>query len=257
MTDFIGSITLPLALSAAAFGPLSGWFAGRRDRNPVVWLALGAALGPIALVLLGVAPPGACPSCDAKVAGWPSVCPVCGTPFDERRTVPAGDVSVMDLSQSGGTFQRQDVGTPIQLPVGRPPRARLGPSAQMPVGVMAGGTVARPGGHPVVDSAEVLATGVYFGGTVSLSVGSRYAVARHGRLLRILGPVDRDPSTIVIERSLQGLTATAIGERLIISEARGERLAIALGALAGANGPELELALSIPADQATTRPASG
>jgi len=259
LTDFIGAVSLPLALSAALFGPLAGWFAGRRDRHPVTWLALGAALGPIALLLLGLAPPGHCPRCDTTVRGWPSECPVCGEPFSDRvaqgsrrgRVASARGITTMDIPP-----ERSDSSSPIPLPVGRAPRARAAVRSDVPIGVLAGGTVARPQ-HQAVDSSEVLATGVYFGGTASLIVGSRYAIARHGRLLRLLGPVDRDPAAIAIERSLEGLTATAIGERLIISEARGDRLAIAFGALAGANGPELEIALSLPAERATSRPASG
>jgi hypothetical protein len=88
-------------------------------------------------------------------------------------------------------------------------------------------------------------------------VGSRYVIVRHEDRLRLLGPVDRDPSVIALERPLAALTATAIGERLVITEGRGDRLAVALGSLAGANGPQLEVALSQPPDEpADARPAS-
>ena len=43
--------------------PVTGWFARRRYRSPVVWFALAALTGPIATILLAVAPPGRCPNC--------------------------------------------------------------------------------------------------------------------------------------------------------------------------------------------------
>jgi hypothetical protein len=111
-----------------------------------------------------------------------------------------------------------------------------------------------------VDAGEVLATAIYFGGTTGLMPGSRYAIVRHGSVLRLLGPVDQDPSAVALERPLAGLTATAVGERLVIAAGAGDRvkMAIALGAFAGASGPQLEAALSIPGEQGSDRwPASG
>ena len=256
MTEVIGSLFPLFVLSATLFGPLAGWFAGRRDRHPVVWLLFGALLGPLALLILAVAPPGRCPTCDFPVQGWPLRCPNCDTPFRGRTRTDVGK-RPLRREIDDATGRQGDRTSPIPLPVGRAARARVERGADRPVGVRAGGTVARPGELHGLEATEVLATGVYFGGTARMIVGSRYAIARHGNQLRLLGPVDRDPSTIALERSLSAVTATAIGDRLIISEARGDRLAIALGALAGANGPQLELALSVPAERAPGQPASG
>jgi hypothetical protein len=110
------------------------------------------------------------------------------------------------------------------------------------------------------DAAEVLATAVYFGGTAGLAVGGRYVIVRHGPLFRLLGPVDLDPTRVALERPLARLTATAIGERLVVTEGDGARVSMALGmgALAGMNGPDLELALTTPeGSTADRRPASG
>jgi hypothetical protein len=106
----------------------------------------------------------------------------------------------------------------------------------------------------------VLATAVYFGGTAGLAVGGRYVIVRHDPVLRLLGPVDLDPTRVALERPLARLVAASVGERLIITEADGGRvpLALGLGALAGMTGPELEVALA--ARQPSTedrRPASG
>ncbi len=257
MTD--GSLIPLLALSATLFGPVAGWFAGRRDRHPVVWLVFGALLGPLALLVLAVAPPGRCPTCDASVAGWPSRCPICETPFSARTRGQVGKrpLRARAVEFDEGMTGAGGRGSPIPLPVGRAARPRSERRGEGSVGVLAGGTVARPSDLHSIEATDVLATGVYFGGTARLIVGSRYAIARHGTQLWLLGPVDRDPAIIALERSLSAVTATAIGDRLIISEARGDRLAIAFGALAGANGPQLELALSIPAERASGRPASG
>jgi hypothetical protein len=163
------------------------------------------------------------------------------------------DISARPAAATSGAAEAQ---MPIPLPVGRAPRPRAPRSGDVPVGVRAGATIAVPPDH--ADAGEVLATGVYFGGTAGLVVGSRYAIVKHGLQLRLLGPVDRDPSAIALERPLAGLTATAIGERLIISEGSGNRLAIALGSFAGASGPELEVALSMPPERpANVRPVSG
>jgi hypothetical protein len=257
LIEVVGTLIPLFALSATLFGPLTGWYAGRRDRHPVAWLVFGALLGPIALLILAVAPPGRCPSCDFPVDGWPSRCPICEWPFSARTRGQVGrrPLRAPAYEPDAGTAGPGERTSPI--PIGRAARARSERRAETSVGVRAGGTIARPAELHALDATDVLATGVYFGGTARLIVGSRYAIARHGTQLRLLGPVDRDPGVIAVERPLSAVTATAIGDRLIISEARGDRLAIALGALAGANGPQLELELSVPAERSSGRPASG
>jgi len=259
LIEVVGPLIPFFALSATLFGPVAGWFAGRRDRHPVVWLVFGALLGPIALLVLAIAPPGRCPSCDFPVEGWPSRCPNCEWPFSARTRGQVGrrPLRAKAFGIDEGTGRRGEPSSPIPLPIGRAPRARSERRGETSVGVLAGGTVARPAELHSLEATDVLATGVYFGGTARLIVGSRYAIARHSTQLRLLGPVDRDPAIVALERPLSAVTATAIGDRLIISEARGDRLAIALGALAGANGPQLELELSLPAERASGRPASG
>lgn len=271
MFELSGPITL-LALSAVIFGPLCSWYAGRRGRGQVVWLAFGALLGPVALLLLGMAPPGRCPACDEPVAGWPVVCSMCGEPL--RQEAPAAVTAetpeapaappleprivapVFQVAASAAEHAERGVTgpEPIPLPVGRAPRPRRPERDDLPVGVRAGATVVRP--DELAGTDEILATGVYVTGSSSLVVGSRYAIARRGASLRILGPLDFDPTALALERRLAILTVTAIGERLVISETDG-RLAIAFGGLAGANGPQLEVALASARDLADdARPMS-
>jgi len=290
LTDLIGSFGPVFVVSAAIFGPVSGWLAGRRDRHPVVWLAFGALLGPLAVLLLSAAPPGRCSMCDTPVRGWASICQVCGAPLtiaagagryqaQERMPIativaapePAAQrvyappsaalrtapVLTMLATQGVESRAEPDVAPPpIRLPIERSARPRRPEFSDR----AAGGASRSPYDGDPGAAQEVLATAVYFGGTAGLAVGGRYVIVRQGPLFRLLGPVDLDPTRVALERPLSRLVAVAVGERLVITEGDGARvsLAIGMGALAGMNGPELELALAAPeASPADRRPASG
>ena len=101
-----------------------------------------------------------------------------------------------------------------------------------------------PESHAPIQAAEVLATGVYFGGTARLVVGSRYAIVRHGSILRLMGPLDSDPSVVAVECSLDRMTATVIQDRLVVSDSEGGGLSFAIGSLAGTTGSQLEDSLA-------------
>jgi hypothetical protein len=77
----LDNLPLVVALTAGVFAPISGWLATRRSRNAALWFVFGALIGPVAPVLLAIAPPGRCPVCDAPVDGWPTACEQCGTAF--------------------------------------------------------------------------------------------------------------------------------------------------------------------------------
>jgi hypothetical protein len=66
-------------VSALIFGPVAGVLARRVDRSPLVWLVYGAILGPIAVGLVVLAPPGRCPVCGTPTAGWSPRCIACGS----------------------------------------------------------------------------------------------------------------------------------------------------------------------------------
>ena len=81
----------------------------------------------------------------------------------------------------------------------------------------------------------VLASAIYVTGTRGLQAGSRYGIALVGYDLRILGPVDTDPTAVAILHSLRGVDATGLQGRLIITagDGRRDRLALVFMAVAG------------------------
>jgi len=79
--DAFGAAIPFLIVAALVFGPAAAWLASRRLRNPAAWLVLGALLGPVALVLLAIAPAGRCPACGEPTHGFASTCATCGSPL--------------------------------------------------------------------------------------------------------------------------------------------------------------------------------
>jgi hypothetical protein len=65
---------------------------------------------------------------------------------------------------------------------------------------------------------EILATGVFVGGSVHLSLGARYAIARRKRTFEVLGPVDIAPGALRLEHPMAGLDATVVADRLVVTE---------------------------------------
>ncbi len=85
-------------------------------------------------------------------------------------------------------------------------------SAGRPRAAEAGGTA-----EAATVDFRILTTAVYVTGSSPLVSGCRYIIGIHGPHLRILGPVDVDPSAVTMERSLAGLDATANTGRLVVS----------------------------------------
>jgi hypothetical protein len=65
---------------------------------------------------------------------------------------------------------------------------------------------------------EFLATGVFVGGSVHLSLGARYAIARRRRTFEVRGPVDIAPGILRLEHPMAGLDATVVADRLVVTE---------------------------------------
>lgn len=79
------------------FGTAAARLAVRRRRRPRTWAIFGAIIGPAALALLELAPPGRCWSCAAPTQGWLTLCPWCGEDIRE----PVGDAPVEEVRVRG------------------------------------------------------------------------------------------------------------------------------------------------------------
>ncbi len=298
------------------FGVAAAMFAIRRRREPGTWAFFGAILGPAALALLRVAPPGRCWSCAAPTEGWLTLCPWCGEdvrepvrhlPVEEVRTPaqltviegnapraprasrpsrettsrPQARYATDNASAARSTTvtnapreatpgprgvdsapreRRIDLSAPTPLaeqarrmpaataaaasaslqPAADPVRrlkASLGGSTQSP-----GAATARAPAPTIhIGLSEeprsiVLASAIYVTGSRGLQAGSRYGIALFGDDLRILGPVDVDPSAVAIRHALRGMDATGLQGRLIVTATDGRRDQLALVFMSVAGG---------------------
>jgi hypothetical protein len=73
-----------LIASAILFAPLASWLALQRARSWAIWFVFGVVLGPIASLLLILAPPGRCSACGTRTVGWPRSCANCGLIFGSQ-----------------------------------------------------------------------------------------------------------------------------------------------------------------------------
>jgi len=233
-----------------------------RDREPVVWLAFGAVLGPIALALLLAAPPGRCRSCLTPTRGWLTVCAWCHqdvrvVPVQTRRLLAKMNATPIPVQRSG----RLDHARPVDS--SRPPRGRV--AASRPSGFalpLVGGAVHRAAvrmstaisrrrttrtpaattiaattiaatTRPTIEARSV-ATATYIAGTTALEPGGRYVIEVGRARLRLLGPVDVDPSTVALDFNIAEMDASLTGGRLLISQHRdGSGAVLAFMAVAG------------------------
>ena len=211
-------LALPIlfVVSAIIFGPLSGWLAVARERSATIWFAYGLLIGPVAPLLIAMAPPGRCRVCGEPSRGWLSRCDWCGSALDG---------SERPAQITPGLARPESIGGPISGPGAtrwREPhrrRRRVGrdrdPTCRRrSTGV---GLV-----HDTVSQfssdTEILATGVFVGGSVHLSLGARYSIARRKRTFEVHGPVDIAPGVLRLEHPMAGLDATVVADRLVVTE---------------------------------------
>lgn len=225
---------LPLLLVASVFAPLTAWFAAQRSRHPGIWFVFGALLGPVAIGLLALAPPGRCPACVATVPGWVTTCVQCGRPLG----------GLLGPAMSGAVVAPADAPVAPVESTRRRPRGSSRREDQAPAAV-AGHRMAPD--TPI--SAEVLATGIYLSGNAGLEIGACYALARlpapDGDRFRVFGPVDTGQITVRHERLLTDLEITVLNERVIIS-GRQDRSSptFVFQAIGGMRGEDLERAFA-------------
>jgi len=241
----LDNLLVLVVLAAGLFAPLTAWFAARRSRRPVIWFVFGALIGPLALALLALAPPGRCPSCGAPVDGWPTSCPHCGRALGRTagEVIPAPMVPQAD-DLNGNTVEvsprRRRAGAPrTATPV--PKRPEPPPKWHDVPASRAASPEARVG--------DIVSTGVYLSGNAALEIGATYALSRvpgtDGDRLRVFGPVDQGQITVRHEGPLDAFDVTGVDDRVIIS-GRDERssLICVFRAIGGMRGVDLERALA-------------
>ena len=236
------NLPIVLVLVAGVFAPLTGWFATRRSREPVLWFVFGAVLGPIALALLAAAPPGRCFACEWPVHGWSSECPRCGSDVRTRTTFLADPGADADTPRTIPL-----VNAPLDAVVGRRSRRAQGrPAMTHPVPeLLPDPARAASLGPAAATAGEVLSTGIYLSGNARLEIGACYALSRVEDRWRVFGPVDAGQITIRHEGLLEALEVTAMEDRVILSAAEGRSsLAIVLRPIGGMRAEDLEHALA-------------
>ncbi len=257
-----------LVVYMVSFAIGSALLAVRRQRNPAAWLLSGAVIGPIAIGLLLLAPPGRCPTCGAGVRGWLDTCVVCG------RAVKSG------AGRTGGGTSRRQARPLSEWLYGMPtsPDETTTPTTNGAATVDQGMLARAPNDAEVATLAQrshaassetilrvppiqdgspgirVLASGVFVGGSTGLEVGSRYEIGRHDGMLTVLGPVDSQPGTVQIERPLDWIAATTVNGRLVVSDEGNPRsFSLVFENIAGMSGEDLEA--SLQPDQTVRRMA--
>ena len=199
-------------------------------------------IGPIALALLALAPPGRCPWCAATVEGWPSTCRRCG------RTLADTNPVLVEATPSGTPALEENVAAVSEWPVlSRSPQSPPGRSAdlQPPLRRPIPATIASaqdPG------TGEILSIGVYISGNAGLEIGASYGLSRvagpDGDRLRVFGPVDVGEITIRHEGPIDAFDVTGMDDRVIIAgREQGSSLTFVFRTLRGMRGEDLERAL--------------
>lgn len=252
----VESTTIDLALpilfvvSAIIFGPLSAWLAIARERSATIWFAYGLLLGPIAPVLIALSPPGRCRVCGEPGRGWLTQCEWCGSSLDgslrPTLTLAGRPESISGAASGIGTGR------------GSANLAAVGAisAASMTAAPFASGQ-AHDAATRFSSDTEILATGVFVGGSVHLSLGARYAIARRKRTFEVLGPVDIAPDVLRLEHPMAGLDATVVADRLVVTEKTTGRptFVIVFQSLTVQDGVDLES--SFGAKRRTQRRATG
>lgn len=209
----LGGLPLVLFVAVVLFAPVTAWLANRRDRSPGVWFLLGALAGPIATLIVAVAPPGRCPACGSSVRGWPVACAACGTAFEGMAPTPR-PVAARPARLPAATVDPGSV-RPTSAP---PPAAGHGPTPLPGASPRRGDDAlrVRDAGEPT----DLLATAMYITGSHECQPGLHYLLTLRGSSLIVLGPLETAPHTVAATRPVTELRVTAFGEGLLISDTR-------------------------------------
>ena len=242
----VSGLPLPviaLIVSGIVFAPLASWLAVQRGRSWAAWFLFGVALGPIAVGLLLMAPPGRCPACGTRTRGWPRRCEGCGVEFRRKPAETGSDVdgaptTIESPEPEPGRVARRasPAGSPDEpgrrsaTTLGRRPTPQANPAASS----RSSGTVA------------ILGSGIFIGGSASLQIGSRYLLAKVGSKLHVLGPIHISPSAVAARITLADIEATVLADQLLLNGRGGTNLSVAFSSVAVEPGVDLEQQLLAP-----------
>lgn len=161
---------LLLIASAILFAPLASWLALQRERSWALWFLFGVALGPVASLLLVLAPPGRCPACGTPTVGWPRGCPDCGLVFG----APAGRAALPTMI---GRASAADAGTAAIVAAesaGRGPTPRTEPARNLEAATTVASPVASPVRRPAgIEPASRSATALGRRATIEAAEAAR------------------------------------------------------------------------------------
>jgi hypothetical protein len=104
--------------------------------------------------------------------------------------------------------------------------------------------------EPKAIETGAVATATYIAGSTSLEPGARYIIGVDGARLRLLGPVDVDPSAVALAFEIADVDASVIGGRLLISQHRGSGAVLAFMSVAGMTPDRLASAIVGAAQEA-------
>jgi len=225
------TLLLAVVVSGAVFAPVTALLAGRRERSFGLWLVLGAVAGPLAILVLALAPPGRCPSCGASVPGWPPACPSCAMPFNREATDARGGPT-----RDGRSATRSRPASPI-TPASTTSRA-LSDSWRAAVRA-----VVSPEDDPA-DEIAMIATAVYVSGSGDCEPGMHYVLARRGDDLVVIGPVETRRHIVAVDRPLETLRVSGFRNGLLISlRDRGRGWSLAFQDFSGGSPASVEQAM--------------
>lgn len=275
--DALNELPYWLAIAGwiGGFGLASARAAQLAQRRPPIWFGIGAIIGPIALLILRLAPPGRCRTCGTPTRGWARICRWC---HEDVRSTPASTRAILDRMSSRiapreeppHPVSRREPFQPFVIPE-RPAEQTMAnatspwPGATPATRMPSSSATSRTEGHSVpVSSAhhevleprtsvapadgqplQVVATAVFVAGGARLEPGQRYGLAlRSGRFL-VLGPTDVDPSAVVVDRVVADMEVRIFEGRLVVSEPRGRSgFVLAFMSVAGASAADLASAIT-------------
>ena len=232
--------------AALIFGPATAWLAARRHRNPVLWLLYGTLIGPLAMVVMLLAPPGRCPACWETTSGFAGTCWTCGANMRQTprrpsaRAIPGPNPTSMNEAPLFGADRR----TPPVVETGRVfGEGSIGALSERleAIGARRPSVAGSSGlnGDPMARRPDMtmLAIGVFVRGSEPLLPGARYLIARNVDRLMIIGPVEPSTHHIELDLPIAGVEANFVPDRLVISgwhEGKaGRRFVLAFQSLAG------------------------